>query len=608
MSLPPVQLDSIICGGGLDQVTPTLALKNGIARHAVNFEAAVTGGYTRIAGYERFDGQSAPSAHGPTAQYLTVLSPSRVVAVGTQVIEKPSNYAGMVAAVDSTGSRIIITTADFSNRQYTAGSELWQSGFLIGTIYSNDGPVDTYEQSTAQAAVADYFRTQIDAVPGVGPILGVAYYDNKVYAWRDNVGNTFKECYVSSGTGWSHVAALDSPLGGIVRTEVANFSGQSATEYLYIVDGVGPAREWTGVAANVITTGMTTDTPEYVAAHRNYLFLAFASSVLHSGPGLPLNFSALDGANEIATGAVITDMVVMPGGTGQSTLAILSRTNTSILYGTGPSDWNLVQYNTGCGANPGSAKNMAQTLMFDDRGAVTIQAALQYGNFDQSTITTQVLPFVNAHVGLFTAATLCRRKSQYRIFFADGQGLYMTVVNGKPLGCMPVFFPHVVLCAVESKMSDGTDVMFFGSDDGYVYQMDKGTSFDGVDIEFALGLNYTHAKSPRLLKRFRKVSIEVFTEIATHVTFDFGALLGYDPANYEQPLSISYSDYLASDRWDEFTWDQFFWDSRNTAPVECEITGTAESVSMLINGVSKYLEPFTINSILVHYTPRRMMR
>ncbi len=56
--LPRVQYDLIRLAGGLDQVTPTLTLPPGFARKAANFECNVSGGYTRIAGYERFDGRA----------------------------------------------------------------------------------------------------------------------------------------------------------------------------------------------------------------------------------------------------------------------------------------------------------------------------------------------------------------------------------------------------------------------------------------------------------------------------------------------------------------------------------------------------------------------
>ena len=60
-AMPRVRTDTFILRGGLDQITPRLQLKPGVAIEAENFECAPDGGYTRIAGYERFAGGLTPS-------------------------------------------------------------------------------------------------------------------------------------------------------------------------------------------------------------------------------------------------------------------------------------------------------------------------------------------------------------------------------------------------------------------------------------------------------------------------------------------------------------------------------------------------------------------
>ena len=47
--------------GGIDLTTPTLRLNPGTLRDGLNFECSQSGGYSRIVGYERFDGQASPS-------------------------------------------------------------------------------------------------------------------------------------------------------------------------------------------------------------------------------------------------------------------------------------------------------------------------------------------------------------------------------------------------------------------------------------------------------------------------------------------------------------------------------------------------------------------
>lgn len=681
MNLPSVQIDSIVCAGGLDMVTPTLSLKNGYARNSLNFECGVSGGYTRIVGYERFDGHTSPSLPTLDRQYISVASITTAPVVG-QTLTASGGATGVIAYINGLVMVVTKITGTF------AVGETVSTTALVGTVDSiAAGPASLYEDALAKNAVADIYRADIGAVPGSGPVRGVVEYNDVVYAFRNDASGTGLDIYESTSSGWSKIAlyktvsftagGVTAPAegatltqGGVTATikrvvltsgvwqwgtaagqfiiatpaggnfaagaatigainitlsgaqtaitllpggkfefEEGNFAGQATSRRIYGCDGVNKAFEFDGDILVPITTGATTDTPAHIAIHKNYLFLSLGSSVMHSAPGLPYDFTAIGGASEIATGDTVTAMIVMPGGTSTATLGIFSRSNTGILYGTSAADWNFVQYNTGTGAMAYSVKNMSQTLAFDDRGAVGIQAALQYGNFDASTLTNLILPFVNDRLNLLTYSTLNRSKSQYRLFFSDGYGLYITIVNGKLFGCMPVYYPNSVYCAYDGKASTGTDVSYFGSTNGYVYQFDKGTSFDGAIIPFELELNYSTARTPRTLKRYRKASLEVTATSETYATFNFGYSIGYNNVmTYEQPDNAVYSQFVSGLRWDVFTWDQFFWDSNSLAPVECEMVGTAENMAIAITGNYDYVSSFTINSMLVHFTPRRMMR
>lgn len=61
--LPHVQTKSqwIAFNGGLDVATPAMQKAPGTLIDAQNFEQGVNGGYSTIAGYERYDGQAKPS-------------------------------------------------------------------------------------------------------------------------------------------------------------------------------------------------------------------------------------------------------------------------------------------------------------------------------------------------------------------------------------------------------------------------------------------------------------------------------------------------------------------------------------------------------------------
>ena len=94
----------------------------------------------------------------------------------------------------------------------------------------------------------------------------------------------------------------------------------------------------------------------------------------------------------------------------------------------------------------------------------------------------------------------------------------------------------------------------------------------------------------------------------SYAEFAFGYDLGYRTENIEQQLDSSSANDLRSAAWDSMFWDNFVWDGSDLAPNEIEVTGTAENMAIRISSVSAILKPFTVNTIIVHYTPRRGIR
>lgn len=83
--------------GGLDLTTPALRLQPGALRDCLNFEVAPSGGYGRIEGYERFDGQAAPSDAAVTI--VQIASFLAVPAIGQVITQAVTGATGTVAAV-----------------------------------------------------------------------------------------------------------------------------------------------------------------------------------------------------------------------------------------------------------------------------------------------------------------------------------------------------------------------------------------------------------------------------------------------------------------------------------------------------------------------------
>jgi hypothetical protein len=341
--------------------------------------------------------------------------------------------------------------------------------------------------------------------------------------------------------------------------------------------------------------------------NKNHLVAAILSSLVISGTGTPYRYLTTDGGAEIATGDTVTDLLLQPGSQTVGTLAVYCRSNTLMLYGTSVSDWNLVPFNTGAGAIANTAQNMEQSYALDDAGVRSLSTTLNFGNFTQATLTYPIYPFIAAERTKTTCSLVCRTKSQYRIFFSDGYALHMTIVNGKLLGSMPQVFPTGMNCAFSGKLSTGDEVMYAGGNDGYVYQLDKGSSFDGADVNAYMTFNWNSMRSARILKFFRRASVEMQGNY--YAAISFGYSLGYGTTELSQPTAQSYtSGFSGAPQWDLFVWDSFIWDGQTISPTEIGLSGTAENIQITISSGTDYIYPYTVNSVITHFTPRRGMR
>lgn len=394
--------------------------------------------------------------------------------------------------------------------------------------------------------------------------------------------------------------------GGKGETCEANFSGQLSARRTYYADGVNRMFEFDGETVVPLATGVTPDMPKHVTAFKNHLFCSVQSSIFNSGIGDPYNWTPLAGAAELACGDSVTNFLVQPGSQTAGAMSVHARNTTFLLYGTSAANWNLVTYNNGVGALDYTAQNLSQSYIMDDRGVMSLTSSLNYGNFDNATITNLIRPFISEKRTKVSCSSLDRSKSQYRVFFTDGSGLYITILGNDVKGCMPTFFPVAANVAWEGTLSNGELVKYFGGADGHVYQLDKGTSFDGEKINSYVTLNWDSIKSPRLRKRYRRASVEASSDGYAEVSF--GYALAYGDTSVPQGATIGYPMPFSPVYWDSFTWDNFVWDGKTLFPTECELTGTAENIQITLGSDSAEYQPYAINSVIIHYSTRRGLR
>lgn len=401
--------------------------------------------------------------------------------------------------------------------------------------------------------------------------------------------------------------AISFSTGGKFETIFTNFGAQSKSFKIYGCDGSNRAFEFDGTTLVPITTGTSPDTPKHLINHKNHLVLAFKSSIIHSGAGEPYKWTAIDGASEIGTGDTITGFLVQPGDPTTSTLLITGLMTTSVLYGSSIGDWQMVTYRWGVGALHYTLQNLARSYALHAMGVLDLQAAQTFGNFAQSTLTQQIQTFIDNQLTRAAYSTVNRTKSQYRLFFSDGYGLYLTAVNGVMVGATQVLFPHPVYSAWEGVQVSGPAVSYFGATNGFVYQMDMGSSFDGDEIDAYLVTNWIASKTPRIKKRYRRASIEMSGNF--YATFDFSFQLGYGTSALQQTVPSTYTSQFAQPgNWDSGFWDALFWDGQTIAPTSVRMEGTAENVQLKIRSSTDYILPYTLHSMTLDYSFRRALR
>jgi len=382
-----------------------------------------------------------------------------------------------------------------------------------------------------------------------------------------------------------------------------NFGGSTSTNRMYWVDGFNTAFEFDGTYAVPLFTGMTVDTPKHLSAHKNHLFLAFQKgSVQHSSISNPYAWSVVTGAAEMGTGDEISGLQVMQG----DTLAIFNRNRLYILYGESTANWNLKTFSANSGGIEWTIQNLTDTMFLDDRGVTTFEAVNAYGDFDMNSISKKVKPVIDEKKGLSIASVAVRSKGQYRLFYNDGTGIYATFSGNKIAGFIRTDLGKVVYTICSAEDANGNEIIFFGSDDGYVYQLDAGTSFDGAEIEAILRFAYYHYDTPTRDKRFRKIQFEMSANSDVDVKFqpDFSYADPDVPEARTRDLSIEGSGGY----WNIAYWNNFNWSGQIISTAEENLDGVGTNMGLLILSEATYEQPHTLQGVTVHFSPRRIRR
>lgn len=401
-------------------------------------------------------------------------------------------------------------------------------------------------------------------------------------------------------------AVASFPAGGRYDFVIHNFYGSSGFQRAYGSNRVGKAFEFDGSSIIPISTGMPDDRPIMAAEHKGHLFLTFPQgSLQHSDDGEPRSFTAILGAAELGLGSEITNLIP----NASSALFITTERSISVLTGNDSSDWVLETLgDDDTGGKEFTSQRIGPIIYLDNRGVRSAATSNPYGNFQMGTYTTLIqreLEKKRKQGLLPVGSCVIKSKDLYLLFFGDGSGISLYFGHKQPEPMM-FTYPFVLSCDPHVVEISGAERVFVGAENGFVYELNVGTSFDGAEIDAFVQLPFGHQGGPRILKRYHKAVVEAAsarrTTLSVVAEFDYGGNL--QPYAHGEIFTLAGQGSL----WDIGAWGEFIWDSPAVAEAETYIQGLGANMSLTIFSSSAVQESYTLQGITIIFSVRGQKR
>ena len=394
--------------------------------------------------------------------------------------------------------------------------------------------------------------------------------------------------------------------GGTVDAVNHNFYAGLDTYNMYYADGVNCAMSY-APADNVIAPisadyRVIGEVCGHVISHNQLLIMGTTGGTyLTSAAGDPEVLDAFVGAHEIGVGDDITGFRA----TSSEDLAIFTRNQTHVVKGRDASDWVKRIGSKNSGARSNCIAQIDDVFASDDRGIARLSRTDALGGFNAATITDDVQTLFNEMSSEATCATTFRALNQMRFYYGNRFLICSRVpynANGNEgirYGITEGGYPIDVLVVSTDEDLTGTERSFFGSTDGYVYEMDKGSSFDGVAMEQILTLHYNHLKSPLNKKRFVGADLEAITKAPCTFTVYYSMNDGLKTFN---PRTVFFPGSAGS--WDVARYDEGVFDAAPLSRPRMGFKGTGYNFQLSFHRNSATEPQATLTGYALRYRMR----
>lgn len=637
--------------GGL--ITSLAPLQHGIqapgsARILTNFEPSVTGGYSRIEGYEKYDDEYVPPLGDPLVQGSGQSGTSLVLAniftspavddtftiegvTGTYTIDSISSFD----SVAKTATVVLTTALASSPADKAAVTFDNKTSLILGTTVWQDKVVALrgnnlfYSTKTGwnKLNVPSYGTTIVSGGSQTGSTLVVSGLTA-----TPKVGDTFKiagveKVYtvvspvtVTSGSASILIspALSSSPADAASVTWLtANYSNGTklrfdkyhiaAEDKIAFVDSSNYPFIWDGNTFTWVDGSADVLGASFVTFFKNQLFFAKDNTLYFTAPYTDTDFTAANGAGLISVDGTITGIIVF-----REALFIFTERNISQLTGNTAADFVLqpVTRNVGC-VSADSIQEVGGDVMFlGPEGLRLLSATDRIGDFNlglvSKPIQNEITKFVNSNSSF--ASTVIKQKSQYRIFgynpnTAANSSVSIIGMQKSSQDTSSFEWSQVVgiqAYCVDEEYHNQTEVIVFSNDSGYVYQMESGNSFDGANIHATFATPYVTISDPRIRKTFYKLFL--YTDPQGGVDIDVNLKYDFDTSGSIQPPTINVSNASGSITfYGEGNYGSAVYGGKLTKLFLTQVVGSGLSVSLVFSSDDTNA-PFTFDAATLEFS------
>ena len=395
----------------------------------------------------------------------------------------------------------------------------------------------------------------LTVAPQIGDMFTIASVD-KVYTVTSDAGGTGGQTLAISPNLASTPAdnavvtfiSLNREGAGRTRFSEYNFTG---TRKVAIVDGANPPALYDGTSF-VELTGAPSDalSATHVTNFKKHLFYGKGDVVTFTGPLLDSDFTSGNGGGSFRVGGSVTGLIPF-----RESLIIFTDRTIQQISGTSLANFALAPISEDIGCIDGDTiQEIGGDIMFLTADGLRLLGATdRIGDFGLGIISKSIQATLGDFIrsaSLFTSLTV-RSKSQYRLFAfnpdqvgAAAKGIIAT--QFAPQGGADFAFAEIrgmEVFSASSKMVGSNEIIVFSGDNGLLYKMEDGNSFDGSNISAEYLSPYLPINDPRIRKTVYKANL--FTDPQGAVNFDFNLKFDFDELNSVQPATISFSNETA---------------------------------------------------------------